>query len=104
MWDVKTGRPMHTLEGYGYNNMVAFSPDGSCLDTGRGTIALSPALSGSSPLSSQQRIVVKDSWLTVDAEDSIWLPVNYRPGTASVLDQQVAVGYSSGRVMVLKLF
>lgn len=52
---------------------------------------------------SLQRVLIKDSWLAVDTEDKLWLPVNYRPTCVVVQEKRVAFGCSSGSVLLLEL-
>ncbi|CAN9292558.1 unnamed protein product [Alternaria alternata] len=106
VWDAKTGQPLQTFEDTDWIESVAFSNDGSCLEANRGTLLLSLPAQSTSTLISQppiQRIFVVERWLTVDAEEIIWIPANYQPSCTAVYSRQIAFGYSSGRVLVLEL-
>jgi WD40 repeat protein len=106
VWDAKTGQPLQTFEHTHYVSSVAFSNDGFCLETNRGTLLLSlPAQSTSTPAPQPpaQRIFVVERWLTVDAEEMLWIPANYLPSCTAVCRRRIAFGYSSGRVLVLEL-
>jgi hypothetical protein len=106
VWHAKTGQPLHTLENRGWVQNVAFSNDGSCLETDRGTLMLSPPAQSTSTLAPQppaQRIFVAERWLMVDADAMVWIPANYLPSCTAVCHRRIAFGYSSGRVLVLEL-
>jgi WD40 repeat protein len=103
-WNTKTGQSLEVRKGYGRMELIGSSPDGSHLETNRGTILLSTSQSTISPISPssfQQYIVVRDSWITVASTDVLWLPIEYRPSTISVLDQQVAIDSRSGFVLLI---
>ena len=107
VWDAKTGQPLHTLKGHTSGvTSVAFSSDGSCLETDRGVMLLPLPAQSTSTLISQppvQRIFVVERWLTVDAEEMLWIPVEYQPSCTAVCRRRIAFGYRSGRVLVLEL-
>jgi len=74
VWDAKTGQPLLTLENRGWVQNVAFSSDGSCLETDRGVMLLPPPAQSISTLAPQppaQRIFVVERWLTVDADEMV---------------------------------
>ncbi|KAF2625648.1 WD40 repeat-like protein [Macroventuria anomochaeta] len=108
VWDAKTGQLLHTLDDHTSGvSSVAFSRDGSHLETNRESIQLpSPALSTITPgRPVQRRVFVKSRWLVVDSEDMLWLPINYQqPDCTAVGSSQVAFGFSSGRLLLLRLF
>ncbi|KAF1358639.1 WD40 repeat-like protein, partial [Lizonia empirigonia] len=82
VWDAKTGRPLHTFEDTPWIESVAFSSDGSCLETNRGVMRLSLPAQSTSILVSQpsaQRILVAQRWLTADADEVLWIPADYLP-------------------------
>jgi hypothetical protein len=106
VWDAKTGQPLHTFENTGIVYSIAFSSDGSCLETDRGVMLLPPSAQSTSTLlslPSAQRIFILERWLTVDAGETLWIPVNYQPSRIAVCSCGVAFGYISGRVLLLKL-
>jgi WD40 repeat protein len=106
VWDAKTGQPLHTFEDTDSTQSLAFSNDGSCLETNRGTLLLSLPAQSTSTLASQppaQRIFVAERWLEVDVDEMVWIPANYLPSCTAVCRRQIAFGYSSGRVLVLEL-
>ncbi|KAF3034267.1 hypothetical protein E8E11_001607 [Didymella keratinophila] len=107
VWDAKTGQLLHTLEGHtGGVTSMAFSGDGSRLLTDNGTFLL-PELSlpPSAALTQTpvKTVFVTERWLTVDAEDVLWIPANYQASCTAVHSSYVAFGYSSGRVLLLAI-
>jgi WD40 repeat protein len=106
VWDAKNGQLLHTLERTGYVSNVVFSTDGSCLKTDRESMPLPrTALSTSSPSRHPpaQRIVVSETWVKADSEDTLWIPANYQPGCTNIHSCRVAFGYGSERVLLLDL-
>jgi predicted NACHT family NTPase len=106
VWDAKTGRPLHTFEGTGWVRTVAFSSDGSCLETDRGPMLL-PLLAQSTsicvPQLPAQGIFVRERWLTVGGEEMVWIPVDYQPSFTAVCSSEVVFGFSSGKILFLAL-
>jgi hypothetical protein len=107
VWDAKTGQPLHTPQGHTDRIIsVAFSSDGSCLETDQGVMLLPPSAQSTSTLLSPppaKRIFIRQRWLTVDREETLWIPANYQPSCIAVRSCGVAFGYSSGRVLFLEL-
>ncbi|KAF1828299.1 hypothetical protein BDW02DRAFT_512645 [Decorospora gaudefroyi] len=106
VWDAKMGQPLHTFENTGWVQSVAFSGDGSCLETDRGLILLPSSVQSISTLVSQapaQRIFLAERWLTADAEEMLWIPADYQPSLTAVYSCRVAFGYGSGKVLLLNL-
>ncbi|KAH3938604.1 hypothetical protein HBH53_249210 [Parastagonospora nodorum] len=95
VWDEKTGQPLHTLDVYmQWASSVAFSSDGSCLETNRGVMRLPLPAQSTTTLAPQppaQHILM------------LWVPANYLPSFTAVHSCRVTFGYSSGRVLFLKL-
>ncbi|KAF2621718.1 WD40 repeat-like protein [Macroventuria anomochaeta] len=107
VWDAKTGQPLHTLELTNRVRKVAFSRDGAHLKTSRGSMLLPLATLSTStfpPKSSVERIFVGHSWLTVNSQDTLWIPADCRPSHTDVHSCRVAFGYTSGRVLLLELW
>ena len=106
VWDAKTGQPLHTFETTGMVRSIVFSSDGSCLETDRGVMLLPPLAQSAPTLVPQppaQRIFVMERWLTVDAEEILWIPADYQVSRSSVSSCRVALGYNSGKVLLLEL-
>ncbi|KAH7061004.1 WD40-repeat-containing domain protein [Paraphoma chrysanthemicola] len=106
LWDAKTGQPLHTFKHTGWVRSVAFSSGGSCLETSRGVMLLPQPAQSTSALGLQppaQHILIAQRWLMADAEELLWIPVNYLPTCTAVHSYRVTFGCSSGRVLFLKL-
>jgi hypothetical protein len=50
-----------------------------------------------------KHVFVKDSWLAVDMEDLLWLPVDYRVSCIAIRDELVVLGHNSGLITFLEL-
>jgi hypothetical protein len=108
VWDAKTGQPLHTLKGHtGWVSSVAFSKDGLHLESNQGSMLLPPLAQSTFILASQlpvKRIFFADRWLTVDAEEMLWIPTDYCQLSCAAVDScQVAFGRRSGRVLLLEI-
>jgi WD40 repeat protein len=107
VWDAKTEQPLYTVKGHTRAvTSVAFSKDGSYLVADRGRMLL-PSLAQSTstvtPRLPAQRVFVEERWLTVNSEDLLWIPANYRPSCTAFYNCRVAFGSSSGRVLLLEM-
>ncbi|KAH6132813.1 hypothetical protein HBI68_255110 [Parastagonospora nodorum] len=106
VWDAKTGQPLHTFEHVGLIDSIAFATDGSRLHTDKGTLLLpqsAMSASASSPQAPAKTISISERWLTVNAEDVLWVPADYQPSCTAVHNYHAALGYSSGRVLILEI-
>ncbi|KAF2192389.1 HET-domain-containing protein [Zopfia rhizophila CBS 207.26] len=110
LWDAGTGAVLQMLEGHSYKRVntvaltLSFSEDGTLLQTDREvlhTTSLSPSgvLSRPSP---SYAIFVKEQWVRWGVEDMLWLPPEYRPSCTAVYGSVVALGCSSGRLLILE--
>ncbi|KAF2183679.1 hypothetical protein K469DRAFT_634847 [Zopfia rhizophila CBS 207.26] len=108
LWDASTGAVLQTLEGHwSWIRAVAFSSDGkdgAFIQTDRGvlhTTSPSPSddLSQSSPL---HGIFVEEQWVRWGIEDMLWLPPEYRRSCTAVYGSIVALGHSTGRLLILE--
>ncbi|RII04510.1 hypothetical protein CUC08_Gglean011897 [Alternaria sp. MG1] len=107
VWDAMTGLLLHTLEGHTSRvTSLAFSRNGLYLETDQGLTLLPPPAQSISALAPQlptRRIFVAERWLTAYAEDLLWIPASYQPSCTAVHGSRAALGYSSGRVLLLEL-
>jgi len=104
LWDVSTGTVLQMLKLDAVIQALSFSKDGTYLQTDRGvlyTTSRSPSgvLSRLSPL---HGIFVKEQWIYWGLEGMLWLPPEYRPSCTTVYGGVVALGHSSGRVLILE--
>ncbi|KAF3034264.1 hypothetical protein E8E11_000545 [Didymella keratinophila] len=106
VWDAKTGQVLHTLERVGRISNIAFSRGGSCLLTDKGTLSLPKLPLPTSAALTQapaKTVFVTGRWLSLDAEDMLWIPANYQANSTAVHSCHVVFGYSSGRVLLLDI-
>jgi hypothetical protein len=106
VWDAETGQLLHTFRRVGWVHSIAFSRDRCRLLTDNGTLLLpklSLSTSAALPQAPAKTISVTKRWLTVDAEDLLWIPAIYQANCAAVHSYHVAFGYSSGRVLLLDI-
>ncbi|KAF2186301.1 hypothetical protein K469DRAFT_664193 [Zopfia rhizophila CBS 207.26] len=104
LWDTGTGAVLQTLEVDTVVRALSFSEDGTYLQTDRGvlhTTSRSPSdvLSRPSP---SHGIFVKEQWVCWGLEGMLCLPAKYRPSCTAVYGSVVALGHSSGRVLILE--
>jgi len=79
---------------------LAFSSDGSCLDTNTGQLDLGAmfALQGSLVTGPQSDILLESSWIKRGGVDSLWLPHEYRAFCHDVYGSILVSGQASGAV------
>ena len=130
IWDTATGTCTYTLEGYSNSVVsVAFSPDsklitsesddktvkiwdaatGTCTQTLKG---YSGAVNSSKfitswlgnaedPFHHNYGIGSDGRWITRGSENWLWLPPGCRPGCSAVAACTIAIGCTSGRVLII---
>ena len=104
LWDVETGALQQTPEGYfGLVRAVAFSPDGWRLITDQGSIDLRASFlnSNQATIWSSYSLSEDRNWITWKGHNVLWLPPEYRPVCVMFQDNALAMGYSSGRVIII---
>ena len=107
LWDAGIRVVIQTLEvntNYAIVQNVSFSDDGTYLKTDKGVLYTTSLSYNAGP--SQRNlscgIFVKEQWVTVEMENVLWLPPEYRPTCAAVHGNVVALGHASGRVSILE--
>jgi hypothetical protein len=76
------------------------------LHTNAGDISLSSLLIAQSPSWQQEQasnILVQDQWILRNQQRFLWLPSQYRTILAIVHNSLVCLGFTSGRVVILKV-
>jgi WD40 repeat protein len=119
LWDAVTGAALQTLEGHsGSVTSVTFSPDGKQVVSGSydGTVWLWDAVTGAAlktldghsgnvySMNSKQEntLFVSKNWIIESGTKILWLPFEYRhPSCTAVWNQSLALGYSSGEVIII---
>ncbi|KAI9834042.1 MAG: hypothetical protein M1819_003327 [Sarea resinae] len=109
VWDVRTGSIQQIIESGSYIQKLLFdSSDSSLLtDTGRfevDRIGFSPVPDPFQDRKSRdchQGLGISNSWITWNTERLLWLPLDYRPASTDISRSTVAIGCSSGRVLII---
>src|SRR3569833_3182872 len=111
LWDAATRQCLQTFNVNKAIYTVSFDAAGSCLYTNAGRILLSkPSAPTPTSLqaSSQQPhiqgygVSADKAWITCSGQNLLWLPKEYRTSGSAVSGSTVALGCSSGRVLVLR--
>ena len=123
LWDAQTGLELRTLEGHSGLVSVAFSPDSQRIVSGSldSTIKLWDAQTGSelrtleghsnsvasvaSQMEHEQdsQISVEDFWVCLRGKSILWLPPEFRrPQCHAIKRDVLALGYQTGRVLIIK--
>lgn len=103
-WDAATGTVMHKLDGETTLSALAFSSDGSYLQTNNGVIQIHPSISTSVhyQLASRPHIYVKGQWIYRANDNLLWLPPDYRSGITAIHENKLAIGCTVGRVIIIE--
>ena len=103
-WDAETGALQQELEIGRFTNKLSFRNNGSCLTTDMGSVNLGPSpLYIIQPPSQPSYYLRKDSsWITWNDYNVLWLLLEYRPICQLFKDNTIAIGCTSGRVIIIK--
>jgi hypothetical protein len=86
---------------------ISFDTAGSYLHTNIGTIAVdAPSASKIAPNRAERRnpryqgigLSANGDWITLNSENLVWLPSEYRPSCSAVLGSTIGAGVGSGKV------
>jgi hypothetical protein len=95
LWDAGTGAALQTLEGHSSAvNSVTFWGD---------VTGVAPQLLQGT-FSPQVTVDVKGDWVTLNREETLWLPPDYRPHVVAIYNRVIAIGCSSGRIFLLHFY
>lgn len=113
IWDATNGMCLQTLDvGTSLRNIL-FDRFGCFLLTEIGAFDLeaqsAPMLKQSTtsyggPQQDGLGLSIDKKWIVRDSENMLWLPPDYRPSVSSVTALAVAIGCSTGRVIIFNLF
>jgi WD40 repeat protein len=98
LWDTGTGAALQTLEGHSsYVSSVTFWKE---------VTGVAPqSLQGTHSLQAKPVDVnVKGGWVTVNGQETLWLPPDYRPSRMAVYNSIIAIGCPSGRIFFLYFY
>ncbi len=104
LWDVGTGNCCSMLTPDSIVSTLAFSPDGSHLNTNRGNILIPSSLS-IAPFHQNNNlcaIIVDDQWVASNGQRFLWLPSDYRPLCTAVCGSVICLGHASGIVTFIE--
>jgi hypothetical protein len=96
LWDAGTGAALQTLEGHsGWVSSIAFWDD----------VVRVARQSLERTLSPQAILVdVNRDWVTLNGQEMLWLPPEYRPAHFAVYNGVIAIGCLSGYVFFLQFY
>ncbi|KAK0632942.1 hypothetical protein B0T14DRAFT_542129 [Immersiella caudata] len=96
IWDVATGACTQTLEGHSHGvQSVTFSPDSKLIASGSWSADAKPPSHQNYHIGSDSRWIIKGS------ENWFWLPPGSRPICWAAWTSVIAIGSSSGRVLIM---
>ena len=109
IWDPASGRCIQALQVGRILHKISFDATDQCLHTEIGAITLD-ALSASSsmpsiithqsPRSQGYGLSSDGIWIMYNSEKVLWLPPEYRPSSSAATASTVAIGCSSGQVLI----
>ena len=105
IWDVATGQEMQTLAIGTILHNISFDITGAHLNTDIGVVVLDTLLAlNTVPSAPAQGYGLSSNgiWTTWDLENLLWLPTEYRPQRSAVSASTVAIGCTSGQVLIFK--
>jgi WD40 repeat protein len=93
IWDAHSGACLQTLEGYSgaissadlVSILVSLHPDKTAIEPQQ------PVYQGAA-------ISLNRTWVSNNAQNMVWLPTEYRPGSTAVSGRCVGIGTGSGKV------
>ncbi|KAH0539082.1 hypothetical protein FGG08_004380 [Glutinoglossum americanum] len=106
LWDVVTGALQKTFKGNPDISALSFPNDKSRLVTNIGSIELEIPTSGQVQTApwSLYSLNAERSWITYRGENLLWFPPEYRPACQEFRDDLIALGCSSGRVIIIRVY
>ncbi|KAK4245655.1 vegetative incompatibility protein HET-E-1 [Corynascus novoguineensis] len=105
LWDATTGAYRQTLKGHGDSvDAIAFSEDNQYLDTNNGSVRLPWSTSRIPPDKKflHHALYVVGEWITLDGENVLWLPTDYRATSVALYEHMVVLGHRSGELTFLQ--
>jgi WD40 repeat protein len=111
LWSAATGERQATLDiGRVYD--LRFNLAGTQLLADRGSFVINPVDDISSEISGASfgdkvcisyKISKDNCWITFDGQNFLWLPNEYRPVNSAVFGNTLAIGCSSGNLLILRI-
>ena len=109
IWDAASGKCVQTLEVGGCLQEISFDATDQCLHTEIGAIVLDVSSASSvawsavgyrRPPCQGYGLSSDGTWITCNSENLLWLPSEYRPTSSAVTASTIAIGCTSGRVLI----
>ena len=100
LWDAATGEERQKLETSRMVHSVAFSNDGSSLETNIGRLDLDtgPLKHRTLVAKPEPALLLEASWIKRDNADFVWLPHEYRGTDHDVHGSRLVIGQTSGAI------
>jgi WD40 repeat protein len=100
VWDAATGEERQKHQTSRTVSRIAFSIDGSSLDTNIGQLGLGiiPAADRPSITKPRSTLLLESSWIKYRGADFLWLPHEYRGVSHNAHGRLLVIGQSSGAV------
>ncbi|KAL5335619.1 WD40-repeat-containing domain protein [Aspergillus crustosus] len=102
LWDLATGVEADKHQLSATVNTLSFSANGF-LNTDRGLLSLSYQPLASLTEREENKVFVREKWITRNGQQLIWLPPDYRAICVAINGNCVVLGHGSGRVTFLWL-
>lgn len=104
LWDATTGAARGKLKVDVMLQSLSFSSCGRHLRTNRGVLSIHLFSSSDVSLTSQSlgTLFVSNDWVREDMENIVWIPLDYRAAWATVWNNTLVLGHSSGHVSVFE--
>jgi WD40 repeat protein len=103
LWDAATAEELQVHRTLKPVSRIAFSDDGTSLETDTGQLDLGTIFSahGTPIINSQCTLHVKSSWIRYQDTDFVWLPHEYRASCHDAFGPVLVIGHASGAVSFL---
>ena len=105
LWDAATGAHQQTIKTNQTLSELVFSEDGQYLKTNYGSLKLSLKSASPSKYPEQKpdyALFIDDEWVTLNGENHLWLPKDYRATYSTVHSHIAVLGYRSGGLTFLQ--
>ena len=106
LWDTATGGLQETLNTGGIVDKVEFSQDSTYLITNLGALDVPSGHinhSSNSTYRSQVIFIERRQWINLNGKNVLWLPPEFRrPQCHAIKRDVLALGYQTGRVLIIK--
>ena len=105
LWNASTSQEIHRFNNLRFVRRLAFTDNGSSLNTDVGTFDItqySPS-SNTTPSVVITHLELSNEWIRYHHEDLLWLPYEYRGSCSAVYKDTLIIGQRSGAVSLFRL-